>query len=88
MTKEQFISALSNAKQDEDGRLYLEGKYNNKIYFGIITTICEDLFKDFGCEGDEIYDRHFWNDDTLECHIINNDSFDLKQMIKEKLNDK
>ena len=59
---------LEQAKEDEYGRLYVLGEYNNKIYFGTITTICEDIFKDD--ESAEIYDRHFWNDDTLECYVI------------------
>lgn len=40
----------------KNGRLYVLGEYNNKIYFGTITTICEDIFKDDGSA--EIYDRH------------------------------
>lgn len=68
MNKEKFIKMLEQAKEDEYGRLYVLGEYNNKIYFGTITTICEDIFKDD--ESAEIYDRHFWNDDTLECYVI------------------
>ena len=83
MTKEEFIKALESAKEDEHGRLYLQGKYDNKIYFGIITTICEDLFDEHDCEDDEIYDRHFWNDDTLECHIVNKDSFNINEMTEK-----
>lgn len=44
MNKEKFIKMLEQAKEDEYGRLYVLGKYNNKIYFGTITTICEDIF--------------------------------------------
>lgn len=68
MNKEKFIKMLEQAKEDEYGRLYVLGNYNNKIYFGTITTICEDIFKDD--ESAEIYDRHFWNDDTLNCYVV------------------
>ena len=68
MNKERFIKMLEQAKEDEYGRLYVLGEYNNKIYFGTITTICEDIFKDN--ESAEIYDRHFWNDDTLKCYVV------------------
>lgn len=68
MNKERFIKMLEQAKEDEYGRLYVLGEYNNKIYFGTITTVCEDIFKDD--ESAEIYDRHFWNDDTLECYVV------------------
>ena len=70
MKKEKFMEMLAQAKEDEYGRLYVLGKYNNKIYFGTITTICEDIFKDD--KSAEIYDRHFWNDDTLECFVVSN----------------
>ncbi len=70
MNKEEFMKMLEQAKEDEYGRLYVLGKYNNKIYFGTITTICEDIFK--GVSSAEIYDRHFWNDDTLECYVVSN----------------
>lgn len=68
MKKEKFMEMLAQAKEDEYGRLYVLGEYNNKIYFGTITTICEDIFKDD--KSAEIYDRHFWNDDTLECFVV------------------
>ena len=68
MNKEKFIKMLEHAKEDEYGRLYVIGNYNNKIYFGTITTICEDIFK--GNKSAEIYDRHFWNDDTLDCFVV------------------
>lgn len=68
MNKEKFIKMLEQAKEDEYGRLYVLGEYNNKIYFGTITTICEDIFKDD--DSAEIYDRHFWNEDTLECFVV------------------
>ena len=70
MNKETFMKMLEQAKEDENGRLYVLGEYNNKIYFGTITTICEDIFKDN--KSAEIYDRHFWNDDTLECFVVSN----------------
>lgn len=73
MNKEKFIEMLNDAKEDENGRFYVLGKYNNKIYFGTITTICEDIFNMTSDEKtEEIYDRHFWNDDTLECHVVSN----------------
>ena len=68
MNKERFIHMLGHAKEDKYGRLYVLGKNNNKIYFGTITTICEDIFKDN--KSAEIYDRHFWNDDTLESFVV------------------
>lgn len=74
MNKERFIKMLEQAKEDEYGRLYVLGEYNNKIYFGTITTICEDIFvlnHSKECQDTaEIYDRHFWNDDTLECYVV------------------
>lgn len=73
MNKKKFIKMLNDAKEDEHGRLYVLGEYNNKIYFGTITTICEDIFNMTSDEKtEEIYDRHFWNDDTLECHVVSN----------------
>lgn len=80
MNKEKFIEMLNVAKEDEYGRLYVLGEYNNKIYFGTITTICEDIFE--GSDNAEIYDRHFWNDDTLECYVVStkhNKEFEYKQ---------
>lgn len=74
MYKEKFIKMLEQAKEDEYGRLYVLGEYNNKIYFGTITTVCEDIFElNHGKEYQntaELYDRHFWNDDTLECYVV------------------
>lgn len=76
MNKEKFIKMLEQAKEDEYGRLYVLGNYNNKIYFGTLTTICEDIFKlnhSEECQDTaELYDRHFWNDDTFECHVVSN----------------
>lgn len=68
MNKDKFTKMLEQAKEDEYGRLYVLGKYNNKIYFGTITTICADIFEDD--DSAEIYDRHFWDDDTLECYVV------------------
>lgn len=63
MNKEKFIKMLEQAKEDEYGRLYVLGKYGNKIYFGTITTICEDIFVLNHSEEHqytaELYDRHF-----------------------------
>ena len=86
MTKKEFIKALKSAKVDEKGRLYILGKYDNKIYFGVITTICEDLFTEIDDnETDQIYDRHYgYNDDTLEIHIVNHKNFDIKDMTESK----
>lgn len=74
MDKEKFIKMLEQAKEDEYGRLYVIGEYNNKTYFGTITTICEDIFvlnHSEECQDTaELYDRHFWNDDTLECYVV------------------
>ena len=71
MKKDEFLKMLNNAKEDEYGRLYVLGEYDNKIYFGTITTICDDIFNMTSEEDTaEIYDRHFWNDDTLECYVV------------------
>lgn len=74
MNKEKFIEMLNHAKEDEYGRLYVLGEYNNKIYFGTITTVCKDIFElNHGKEYQdtaELYDRHFWNDDTFKCHVV------------------
>lgn len=80
MNREKFIEMLNNAKEDECGRLYVLGEYNNKIYFGTITTICEDIFNE--SISAEIYDRHFWNDDTLECYVVStkhNENIEYKE---------
>ena len=74
MNKEKFIKMLEQAKEDEYGRLYVLGEYNNKIYFGTITTVCEDIFVlnhgEKYRDTAELYDRHFWNDDTLDCFVV------------------
>lgn len=71
MNRENFIEMLNSAKEDEYGRLYVLGDYNNRIYFGTITTICDDIFNMTSDKSTaEIYDRHFWNDDTLECYVV------------------
>lgn len=86
MNKEEFMKMLEQAKEDEYGRLYVLGEYNNKIYFGTMTTICDDLFiNDYGKENKdtaELYDRHFWNDDTFEAFVIStkhNEVMEFKQ---------
>ena len=81
MKKEDFIKLLEQAKTDKHGRLYLDGKYHNKVYFGLVTAICADPFDEYGCDDDEIYDRHWWNDDTLE---INGSIFDNHVIIFNK----
>lgn len=71
MNREKFIEMLGRAKEDKYGRLYVLGEYNNKIYFGTITTICGDIFAlNHTQDTAELYDRHFWNDDTLVCHVV------------------
>ncbi len=86
MNKEKFLKLLENAKEDENGNLYViqkitgdefidvEEEYGtHRVYFGTITTICDDLIEEHSSECDgyqEIYNRHFWNDDTLECKIV------------------
>ncbi len=87
MKKEDFMSLLTTAKEDEHGRLYVKGKYGNKVYFGVMTTLCKDLFmlghfSPFSDRNtDELYDLHFWNDDTFEAHVIS--KHDLGDMAKE-----
>ena len=85
MKKEDFMNLLATAKEDEHGRLYVNGKYGNKVYFGVMTTICEDLFvldhSEANRDTDELYDRHFWNDDTFEAHVIS--KHDLDELAKE-----
>ena len=82
MNKEDFIKLLENAKEDENGNLYFLDKIladdndeeAHRVYFGTITTICEDLIEVHSseCNGyQEVYNRHFWNDDTLEIKIVN-----------------
>ena len=74
MSKKEFIELLNNSKEDQYGNLYVDGDHDNRIYFGTIETICGDLIEEYCCkeeDGYELYDRHFWNDDTLECRIIN-----------------
>ena len=81
MNKETFIKLLEKAKTDKYGNLYVDRREIDKdwdeeqrIYFGTITTVCDDLIEQFCGENDdgfELYDRHFVNDDTLECQIVN-----------------
>lgn len=78
MNKETFLKLLEKAKTDEYGNLYVienKDEYGEqRIYFATITTVCDDLIEQY-CgetdEGFELYDRHFLNDDTLECQIVN-----------------
>lgn len=83
MKKDDFLFLLSKAKEDEYGRLYVKGSYDNKVYFGVMTTICEDLFDLIGeDDSDELYDRHFtYSDDTFEAHVIS--KHDLEEFKKE-----
>lgn len=84
MNKDKFLKLLEKAKTDKYGNLYIEQKdiepdtedffANKRIYFGTISTVCDDLIEEFCRETDtgfELYDRHFINDDTLECQIVN-----------------
>lgn len=86
MDKEKFIKLLQNAKVDKYGNLYVlekeiekpmfEDMGEKKWYFSLANTLCDDLIEEH-CGQDnnnnfELYDRHFWNDDTLEIKIINN----------------
>ena len=48
------------------------------LYFGTITTICEDILNMADRKGHEVYDRHFWNDDTLECKIVTTQEIESK----------
>ena len=77
MKKDEFIKLLNNAKEDEYGNLYYEEKilesddYTHRVYFSTITTICENLMNLVSDPTEhEVYDRHFWNDDTLEAKIV------------------
>ena len=77
------MKLLSLAKEDEYGRLYILNCYGRKVYFGIMETINEDLFEmNHGKEfqnTDTLYDRHFWNDDTFEAHVISKHELDCKK---------
>ena len=86
MSREEFMKLLEKAKEDKYGNLYIEQKEfdNDEIvkdlgderwYFSLSNTVCDDLVEEFCSkekEGFELYDRHFWNDDTLQVKIINN----------------
>lgn len=92
MNKEEYLKLLEQAKEDEYGNLYVLSEYN-RVYFGTITTVCEDILEMADRKGHEVYDRHFWNDDTLECKIVttqniekNEDKYFIPKRI-EKLRD-
>ena len=74
MLKEQFMELLNLAEEDEYGRLYIKNVYGEKVYFGIMETVCQDLFElnhyPEQQDTDELYDRHFWEEDTFEAHVI------------------
>lgn len=86
MELETFMKLLSKAKKDRYGNLYVEEKDVNpdrlikdkdldkkRWYFSLSNTVCDDLVKEFctkGKDGFELYNRHFWNDDTLEIRIV------------------
>ncbi len=45
----------------------------NRWYFTLTNTVCDDLVKEYAHkekDGFEIYDRHSWNDDTLQIKIV------------------
>lgn len=84
MNRVKFIELLEQAKTDEYDNLYYikeigkddpvdeEGENTHRVYFGTITTICENLMELVSNPLEhELYDRHFWNDDTLQCKIVN-----------------
>ena len=83
MNKQEFIQLLVNANVDEYGNLYVnqpliekdcdEDFANKRWYFTLTNTVCDDLVEQYATkseEGFEIYDRHSWNDDTLQIKII------------------
>jgi len=82
MNKDEFLKLLEKAKEDEYGNLYVLSEYN-RVYFGTITTVCEDILEMADRKGHEVYDRHFWNDDTLECKIVTTQEI-AKKCIEEK----
>lgn len=68
--------------RDKDD-LFYEDMKDKKWYFSITNTVCDDLIEEY-CGQDnknnfELYDRHFWNDDTLEIKIINNGNPKLRE---------
>ena len=78
MNKEDFLKLLNEAKEDEYGNLYVLSEYN-RVYFGSIATICVDILELADRKGHEVYDRHFWNDDTLECKIVTTKNIEKSQ---------
>lgn len=84
MELENFMKLLSKAKKDRYGNLYVEEKDvdpdrmfrdldKKRWYFSLSNTVCDDLVKEFcskGKDGFKLYDRHFWNDDTLQIKIV------------------
>lgn len=84
MELETFMKLLGKAKKDKYGNLYVEEKdvEPNEIfkdldkrrwYFTLTNTACDDLVKEYAHkekDGYEIYDRHSWNDDTLQIKIV------------------
>ncbi len=84
MELKQFMKLLGKAKKDRYGNLYIEQKeidndplikdlYKSRWYFTLTNTVCDDLIKEYAHKEDdgfEIYDRHSWNDDTLQIKIV------------------
>jgi len=81
---EEFMKLLGKAKRDRNGNLYIEQKeidndpfikelHKSRWYFTLTNTVCDDLVKQYAHkekDGYEIYDRHSWNDDTLQIKIV------------------
>ena len=85
MELKQFMKLLGKAKKDRYGNLYVEEKElnnhdsltkelnKNRWYFTLTNTVCSDLVKTYACKEKaefEKYDRHSWNDDTLQIKIV------------------
>ena len=48
----------------------IENDSTHRVYFGTITTICADLLEFIDPDDNSLCDRHFINDDTLECKLV------------------
>lgn len=79
MNKQEFLRLLDNAQIDDNGNLYFikDNEINNKAYFAVVTTICDDFVDEYCYKdknGYEYYNRHFtYNDDTIEMQIVNSE---------------
>lgn len=87
LTKELMIELLKEAKQDEAGNFYLEGRKKSKgskfetdgsrIYFGMFYTLISDFVEEYTHEDVDKntihYNRHFtYNDDTVKIVLVKN----------------